>query len=341
MDKTLQEKSSVKSEQNSVSLKIAHLEERFAKIEKVLDASILGQSHVFPPLLRYLRRGEAGLTHPGLPRGSFVALGPTGVGKTETVKVLIEELWGDPRALVRLNMSEYKTPSDIKQFLGGNESKGDLQRQLEASGPKAKILLLDELEKGHKSIFDLLLQILDEGFIRFHNGDGWSFREMYIWATSNIGAEMATKGDNPNPITMSRALEAAFRREMRPEIVERFNCLLSYMRLPTEAQLNIAALLLHRELDRLNEACGTEITIPNEEIEQELVTFIRQKGYTKALGARRMRKTVQDNVQMAFYTGIADGFTDGVLRARHNGLFVENRALSQAQEGATAETQLI
>lgn len=292
--------------------KVLAVEKNAANLSKELSKKVLGQDHLFPLILNYLKRGESGLTSPKLPKGSFISLGPTGVGKTETIKVIVDEFFKDSRALVRLNMSEYKTVADMKQFLGTATTKGFLQRELEAAGSHGRILLLDELEKANPEIFDLLLQILDEGFLQFHNGDSHDFRNWYVWATSNIGAKMATQGLNPSPKTMNRAFRAELAKSMRPEIVERFNCVLTYMRLSTESQSSIAALLISSEIDRLNALCGTDFQPENME---QIITYARNKGYTKALGARRMRKTVQESLQGAYYDAASSGIREGKITA--------------------------
>ena len=289
--------------------RVTSIETKAIHLENELNKQVLGQNHLYQTITSYIKRGEAGLTSPGLPRGSFVSLGPTGVGKTETVKVIALEFFKNEDAIVRVNMSEYKTLSDIKQFVGTPESKGFLQKLLEKSGTQGKILLLDEIEKAHSEIFDLLLQILDEASLTFHNGDTFDFTDWYIWATSNIGARIATKGDNPSPATMQKALEAEFRKEMRPELVERFNCILTYMRLTTDNQLKIAHLLITKEIKRLNKLCKTDFQPKKMDA---LVTFMRKKGYSKALGARRMRKTVQESLQSAFYKAISDKLESGL-----------------------------
>jgi len=269
-----------------------------------LNKYVLGQSHLYPKIINYIKRGETGLTSPKLPKGSFLSLGPTGVGKTETIKVIVEEFFEDPRALVRLNMSEYKTLEDMKQFLGNEHNKGFLQKKLESTGEFGRILLLDEIEKGHKEIQDILLQILDEGMITFHNGDTFSFVGWYIWGTSNIGAQMATQGNNPDFAMMEGAFHNALEAEMRPEIIERFNCILVYMRLQPQSQIEIAELLLTNEIKRLNELTSSDFQAKNM---QPLITYSQKNGFTKALGARRLRKVVQEALQVAFYNALAKG----------------------------------
>lgn len=290
--------------------KFQGIKNRMDSLRLRLAERVKGQEQTIAPIIGYLSRGESGLADPRLPLASFVALGPTGVGKTETVKVIVEDYFGDPAALVRLDMSAYKTRESIGQFIGTAEHKGHLQKRIEAAGGKARILLLDEFEKAHPDIFDLLLQILDEGWLTFLNGEHANFRNWYIWCTSNIGAEMATRGNNPNETTMREALIAKFRQTMRPEIVERFSQILCYNRLSLATQLDIAQSNVLNELDRLNSVAPSAFNIPDL---STVVTFMRKEGYTKEFGARRMRGTIQRHMQMAVFEALASGMVAGDL----------------------------
>ena len=298
----------------------AHLEERIKNLHKALTTKVKGQPQTANKVIDYFRRGESGLSDPRQPRASVVALGPTGVGKTETVKVIAEELFGDPESVVMLYMSSYKTKADLVQFLGTSESQGDLERQLTSVGEKGKILLLDEIEKAHPEMQDLLLQILDEAHIRFHNGNSFSFSNWYIWATSNIGAQISTKGTNPSKTRMQIALIESLKKQMRPEIVERFNCILTYDRLETKTQLEIAQLMVESEIKRLNTISNVNYFPKNI---TEIVNFVREKGYTPALGARRMREAVRSSLQIAYYNALVQGHTDATIKASVTGIYIE------------------
>lgn len=289
------------------------IKQRMNRLRVRLKERVKGQEQTIEPIVGFLERGEAGLSDPKLPHASFVALGPTGVGKTETVKVIVEDYFQDPAALIRLDMSAYKTTESIGQFIGTAERKGHLQKKIEASAGRARILLLDEFEKAHPDIFDLLLQILDEGWLTFLNGEHADFRNWYIWCTSNIGAEMATRGNNPNETTMREALIAKFRQTIRPEIVERFSQILCYNRLSLQTQLDIAESNVLNELSRLNSVAPSAFTISDL---STLVTFMRKEGYTKEFGARRMRGTIQRHLQTAVFEALASGLTSGELIVR-------------------------
>lgn len=302
--------------------RIFSLEARILNLEKMLAVTIKGQSQTFPPILQTLRRGEAGLTDPHRPKGAFIALGPTGVGKTETIKVVDNTLFRNPKSLVRLDMSAYKRVSDIEQFVGSATRKGDLQVQMDEAGEEGRILQLDEIEKAHPAIFDLLLQILDEGWLRLHNGDSLNFRNWYIWATSNIGAELSTKGRNPSPSLMAQALTQALRDTIRPEIVERFSNILIYQRLTERVQAQIAEHLLNHEIERLNSTIGSTFKVAEL---QQLVNFMLRQGYTEAYGARRMKRTIQEHTQLAAYRALLQNTTEGYYH-------LENRRLQIQKE---------
>lgn len=290
--------------------KFTELRDRLNHLAELLASRVKGQDQVIEPIIGFLARGESGLAAPRLPLASFVSLGPTGVGKTETVKVIAHEFFGDRRAMLRMDMSAYKTLESIGQFIGTPSTKGDLQKRIEASAGHARILLLDEFEKANPAIFDLLLQILDEGWLTYLNGEHADFRNWYIWCTSNIGAEMATRGNNPNETTMREALIAKFRQTIRPEIVERFTQILCYNRLSLGDQLGIAEQNVLNELSRLNSVALSAFSIPDL---PTLVTFMRKEGYTKEFGARRMRGTIHRHMQSAFFDALASGATRGEL----------------------------
>ena len=303
--------------------KFQGIKNRMDSLRLRLKMRVKGQEQTIEPIIGYLSRGESGLADPRLPLASFVALGPTGVGKTETVKVIVEDYFRDPAALVRLDMSAYKTRESIGQFIGTPERKGHLQKRIEAAGGHARILLLDEFEKAHPDIFDLLLQILDEGWLTFLNGEHADFRNWYIWCTSNIGAEMATRGNNPNETTMREALIAKFRQTIRPEIVERFSQILCYNRLCLATQLDIAESNVLNELARLNSVTASAFTIPDL---STVVTFMRKEGYTKEFGARRMRGTIQRHMQTAVFEALASGVGTGGLALNHGQLRITSSA---------------
>lgn len=236
-------------------------------------------------------------------------MGPTGVGKTETVKVVSRVLFSDdPAAIVRLDMSAYKSVQDMQQFLGTPDTKGDLQTRLEAAGDKGRFLLLDEIEKAHPAFFDLLLQILDEASLRFFNGDVFDFSQYYVWCTTNIGSDLAQKGTKTNKRTIQKAYEQAFRQFMRPELVERFSMLLPYYSLDTDVQVQIASRLFDKELSRLSNKTGYQVAVPDL-TRRGILNLIRSQGYTSGLGARRMRKVTQSILEGAFYNAMLQGFS--------------------------------
>ncbi len=286
------------------------LRNRLNHLSGLLKNRVVGQPQTVDPIIDFMARGESGLADPKRPLASFISLGPTGVGKTETVKVIVEDYFQDERALVRLDMSAYKSIESIGQFIGTADRKGHLQKKIEAAEGKGRILLLDELEKAHPDIFDLLLQILDEGWLTYLNGDHANFRTWYIWCTSNIGSEMSTRGNNPNETTMREALIAKLRQTIRPEIVERFSQILCYNRLSLETQLAIADSNVLNELARLNSVARSAFTIPDL---PTFTTFMRKEGYTKEFGARRMRGTIQRHMQSAFFEALASGSACGEL----------------------------
>ena len=312
--------------QESFHKKITTLEAKILRLQEVLSSNIKGQSQTFPPILKTLRRGESGLTDPHRPKGAFIALGPTGVGKTETIKVVNSALFDNPKALVRLDMSAYKRVEDLEQFVGTSTRKGDLQNQIDEAGEEGRILQLDEIEKTHPAIFDLLLQILDEGWLRLHNGHSLNFRNWYIWATSNIGAELSTKGRNPSPSLMAQALTQALRDTIRPEIVERFSDILIYQRLTEQVQADITQFLLKKEIERLNSTIGSTFKISSL---PQLVNFLLREGYTESYGARRLKRAIQEHTQLAAYEALLENNLDGCYTLKNRSLQIEKKTINK------------
>lgn len=261
--------------------KIANLHELDARLPR----EIRGQSHVLPRILSALRRGELGLTKPGRPRGSFLLLGPTGVGKTETVVVATTQLFSSGR-LFRFDMSEFQTQEALGLLLGarlGEVGYLGAVRERAAEGS----LLFDEAEKAHPRVLDIMLQLLDAARITVATGQTLDFSGFYVWLTSNIGSAELMSLQHSNEATLERHVLTRAQQTLRPEIFARVNEKLVFGRLSYEHQLEIAEKFLSREIEFLA-ACGHKL-----ELDKSVLPFLVRKGFHPKLGARPMRDAVE------------------------------------------------
>src|SRR5260221_4898211 len=225
--------------------KLAKLQE----LDSLLPREIRGQGQVLPRIISTVKRGELNLTKPGRPRGSFLLLGPTGVGKTETVVVLTNKVFGAGK-LFRFDMSEFQTQESLGLLLGaklGESGYLGAMRERAAEGS----LLFDEAEKAHPRVLDILLQLLDAARITIATGQTLDFSGFYIWLTSNIGSAELMSLQHSNDATLERQVLTRAQQTFRPEIFARVNEKLVFHRLSYEHQLEIAEKFLAREIEFL------------------------------------------------------------------------------------------
>ena len=258
---------------------------RLRELDTLLPREIRGQSHVLSRIISTVRRGELGLTKPTRPRGSFLLLGPTGVGKTETALVTTTQVFGAGQ-LFRFDMSEYQTQDSLGLLLGARLGEiGYLgavrERATEGS------LLFDEAEKAHPRVLDIMLQLLDAARITVATGHTLDFSGFYIWLTSNIGSAELMSLQHSNDATLERHVLTRAQQALRPEIFARVNEKIVFHRLSYEYQLEIAEKFLAREIEFLA-AQGHKL-----ELEKTVLPFLVRKGFHPKLGARPMRDAVE------------------------------------------------
>jgi len=277
------------------SHKLTNLQE----LDVLLPREIRGQSHTIPRIVSAVRRGELGLTKPSRPRGSFLLLGPTGVGKTETVVVTTNHVFGDGK-LFRFDMSEFQNQEALGLLLGarlGEIGYLGAVRERAAEGS----LLFDEAEKAHPRVLDILLQLLDAARLTVATGQTLDFSGFYVWLTSNIGSAELMSLQHSNEATLERHVLTRAQQALRPEIFARVNEKLVFHRLSYEHQLEIAEKFLSREIEFLA-ARGHRI-----ELDKTPLPFLVRKGFHPKLGARPMRdaveKLVGDAVTECLLTG--------------------------------------
>ena len=269
------------------------------ELTSLLPREIRGQSHALPRITSAVRRGELGLTKPGRPRGSFLLLGPTGVGKTESVVVTTHQIFGAGK-LFRFDMSEFQNQEALGLLLGarlGEVGYLGSVRERAAEGS----LLFDECEKAHPRVLDILLQLLDAARITVATGQTLDFSGYYIWLTSNIGSAELMSLQHSNETTLERHVLTRAQQTLRPEIFARVNEKLVFHRLSYEHQLEIAEKFLSREIEFLA-ARGHRL-----ELDKSALPFLVRKGFHPKLGARPMRDAVEKLVGDAVTECLLDG----------------------------------
>ena len=267
-------------------------------LETHLKANIKGQDHVLPRICSVLQRGELNLAHPQRPKGSFLFVGPTGVGKTEITMAFTDYLCGSDH-LHRFDMSEFQNQSSVGLLLGNSSTDtGMLGRALDKN--TRGTLLFDEMEKAHPLVLDLFLQILDAGRITLANGETRNLNNYYIVFTSNIGAGEAMRMESSAFATIERTVLRRVDQVLRPELVARINEKLVFNRLPYAIQREICELMITRESNRLNNL-GHSLVVASETVE-----LLVREGFHRTLGARPMRNVVdrylQDHVSQVLLT---------------------------------------
>ena len=261
-----------------------------------LGEKVIGQVEAVDKIAKAIRRSRAGLKSKDRPIGSFLFVGPTGVGKTEITKVLAEELFGSRDTLVRLDMSEYMERHAVSKIIGsppgyvGHEEAGQLTEQVRRN--PYSILLLDEIEKAHPDVQNMFLQIMDDGILTDSHGRTVSFKDVVIIMTSNAGTgdKKVTVGFNQTTHESVATLEK-LGDYFKPEFLNRFDAIVSFNELTEENLLEIVNLMLV-DLQAIIEENEIEITI-SEEAKQALVKL----GYDKRFGARPLRRVIQDKIE--------------------------------------------
>jgi ATP-dependent Clp protease ATP-binding subunit ClpB len=259
--------------------------QKLSGLEGYLSSKIRGQSHVIPRVCSVLERGELGLQPPDKPLGSFLFLGPTGVGKTELTLECSRHLFGDG-SLHRFDMSEFQYLDSVKLFLGDETGMpGRLGKILESH--TRGILLFDEVEKAHRLIWDLFLQMLDAARITLADHRTHDLSGFYVVCTSNIGSHQLMRPTRLPFATLERAVLAELHRHFRPELIGRFDEKIVFRPLTPETQREIALMVIGEEVERYRKM-GIDLAV-----DEETVEMLIRKGITKALGARPMKRTVQ------------------------------------------------
>lgn len=285
-----------------------------------LHERIIGQDHVIPRVVPIVQNGELGLSDPSRPKGTFLFLGPTGVGKTEITLLLCEYLYQDiGKHCIRLDMSEYQNQESLGLLLGqGESSRGNMGRFYDRAEGRG-IILFDEIEKAHPRVLDIFLQVLDAGRITVANGETLNLCNFYIVATSNIGADALMELKNSPMATIERFIEDLAAAELRPEVLARFNVRCVFQKLGYAAQKQIASIMLNKELKNLRNK-GYELTAG-----QGVIDLLVSQGVEPRLGVRRMRTTAESQCRHAVREALMAGKpTSGILVAENGHLVIHS-----------------
>jgi ATP-dependent Clp protease ATP-binding subunit ClpC len=271
--------------------------ERLLKLEERLHERVVGQEEAVEAVSEAVRRARAGLGDPNRPIGSFLFLGPTGVGKTELARTLAEVMFGDEDQVVRLDMSEFQERHTVSRLVGappgyvGYEEAGQLTEAVRRK--PYSVVLLDEIEKAHPDVFNLLLQILDDGRLTDSQGRTVDFKNTVVIMTSNLGAEriQAHARKKESFDDLKDDLMQVLRGHFRPEFLNRIDEVIVFRALNQEQVVDIAGLLLDRVARRLK-AQHIEV-----EFTEDAVTLLAEKGFDPEFGARPLRRTIQRLVE--------------------------------------------
>ena len=289
--------------------------ERLLKLEDILHNRIVGQDEAVSAVSRAIRRGRVGLKDPNRPVGSFIFLGPTGVGKTELCKALAQAMFGDENAMLRLDMSEYMEKHTVSKLIGsppgyvGFDEGGQLTEKVRRK--PYSVVLFDEIEKAHPDVFNMLLQILEDGRLTDSQGRTVDFKNTVIIMTSNVGARLITDkqkalgfkdGDDK---TEDRDIKSLVLNELknvfRPEFLNRVDDIIVFSKLTQDEIRQIASKMLGTLSKRLE---GIDITIS---FTDEAVTAIADKGFDDSYGARPLRRAIQSEIEDKLSEKILDG----------------------------------
>lgn len=290
--------------------------ERLLNMEKILHERIVGQDKAVSSIARAIRRGRVGLKNPKRPIGSFIFLGPTGVGKTELCKTLAEAMFGDENAIIKLDMSEYMEKHTVSKLIGsppgyvGFDEGGQLTEKVRRH--PYSVVLFDEIEKAHPDVFNMLLQILEDGVLTDSQGRKVSFKNCIIIMTSNVGANKITdpklamgfnhsEDGKGSAKTIEELVMPDLKRTFKPEFLNRLDEIIVFNQLEKDDIKEIARRMLRTLIKRVKDM---DIDI---EFTDEAVSAIADEGFDKTYGARPLRRAIQSKIEDRLSELILDG----------------------------------
>jgi ATP-dependent Clp protease ATP-binding subunit ClpB len=277
--------------------------EKLLRMEEILKKRVIGQDEAVKAVSRILRRSRAGLQDPHRPMGSFIFLGPTGVGKTELAKALSEFIFNSEKAMVRIDMSEYMERHSVAKLIGappgyvGYEEGGQLTETIKRK--PYSLILLDEIEKAHSDVFNILLQILEDGRLTDGKGKTINFTNTIIIMTSNLGSEIIQEQRNDQEIK-SKLNELLF-KFFKPEFLNRIDEIITFRQLTPENIQRIAALQI-AHLQELLASQKISLTVS-----PQALAKLATAGFHPQLGARPLRRVIQQEIQDKLSVMILEG----------------------------------
>ena len=293
--------------------------EKLKNLETILHQRVVGQNEAIEAIAKAIRRGRVGLKDPNRPIGSFLFLGPTGVGKTELSKALAEALFGNENAMIRVDMSEYMEPHSISKLIGsppgyvGFDEGGQLTEKIRRK--PYSVILFDEVEKAHPDVMNMLLQILDDGRLTDAQGRTVDFKNTVIIMTSNIGARMITDKNALGFSASTNQKEEAqkeyenikkdvmgeLKKQFRPEFINRIDEIIVFHKLTDEDVKQIIDIMLNQLQKRMKEQ-NIEL-----EIDDSVKELIAKKGVDTNYGARPLKRAIQSVLEDKIAEEILDG----------------------------------
>ncbi|WP_294952251.1 ATP-dependent Clp protease ATP-binding subunit [uncultured Eubacterium sp.] len=277
--------------------------ERLLNMEDILHKRIVGQDKAVSAISKAIRRGRVGLKNPNRPIGSFIFLGPTGVGKTELCKSLAEAMFGDENAIVKLDMSEYMEKHTVSKLIGsppgyiGFDEGGQLTEKIRRK--PYSVVLFDEIEKAHPDVFNMLLQILEDGVLTDSQGRRVSFKNTIIIMTSNVGASKITDDkqalgfgqSDGKPLSIEELVMPDLKRTFKPEFLNRLDDIIVFNQLDEDDIKEIARRML-KSLQKRTEDLGITLSFTDDAIDE-----LAKEGFDKIYGARPLRRAIQSKIE--------------------------------------------
>jgi len=291
-------------------------QKRLLNLESELHKRVVGQNEAVEAVARAIRRGRAGLKDPKRPIGSFIFLGPTGVGKTELSKALSEAVFGDENAMIRVDMSEYMEKHAVSKLIGsppgyiGYDEGGHLTEKVRRK--PYSVILFDEIEKAHPDVFNIMLQILDDGVLTDSTGRKVDFKNSVIIMTSNVGARLITEkqrrmgfgewnDEEKNYDEIKKSVIGELKKEFKPEFLNRVDDIIVFNRLSEEEIKSIASIMLKGVSARL-ESIGVGM-----KFDKSVVEAVAAAGFDMVYGARPLRRAIQSMVEDSVSESLLDG----------------------------------
>jgi ATP-dependent Clp protease ATP-binding subunit ClpB len=279
--------------------------EKLVRAEEVLSRRVVGQEEAIRAVANAVRRARAGLQDPDRPLGSFIFLGPTGVGKTELARALADFLFDTERAMIRVDMSEYMEKHSVARLIGAppgyvGYDEGGMLTEAVRRRPYS-VILLDEIEKAHPDVFNVLLQVLDDGRMTDGKGRTVDFKNTILIMTSNLGSQVIMEMADKDPEAVRRAVDELLLRQFKPEFLNRVDEIITFRALRREDLMRIVDIQIERMAKRLaDQQYSLRLTDAARE-------FLVDVGYDPAFGARPLKRAIQRHIEDPLALEILEG----------------------------------